>query len=100
MRSSHASHPWYQWTRQPRLRDPPHPPPPSSTTPRPAPDLSRDRPDDGRRSVDDPVVVAGCDADDAECANPPEETYSEFRLYSAVHSCLVLSPNFMVTSLT
>ncbi|XP_037796454.1 uncharacterized protein LOC119591782 [Penaeus monodon] len=76
MRSSHASHPWYQWTRQPRLRDPPHPPPPSSTTPRPAPDLSRDRPDDGRRSVDDPVVVAGCDADDAECANPPEETYT------------------------
>ncbi|XP_063597268.1 uncharacterized protein LOC134773950 [Penaeus indicus] len=74
MRSSHASHPWYQWTRQPRLRDPPHPPPPSSTTPRPAPDLSRDRPDDGRRSVDDPVVVAGCDADDADCANPPEET--------------------------
>lgn len=50
--------------------------------------------------MDDPVVVAGCDADDAECANPPEETYSEFRLYSAVHSCLVLSPNFMVTSLT
>ncbi|XP_047492325.1 uncharacterized protein LOC125041421 [Penaeus chinensis] len=77
MRSSHASHPWYQWTRQPRLRDPPHPPPPSSTTPRPAPDLSRDRPDDGRRSVDDPVVVAGCDADDAECANPPEETYND-----------------------
>lgn len=39
--------------------------------------------------MDDPVVVAGCDADDAECANPPEETYSEFRLYSAVPSCLV-----------
>ncbi|XP_042223899.1 uncharacterized protein LOC121867846 [Homarus americanus] len=79
MRSSHASHPWYQWTRQPRIRhhDPPRPPPPTPPTPVPAPDLSGEQQGDEGRAVVDPGVLARCDNEEGDCSAIPEDTNNE-----------------------
>ncbi|XP_045582554.1 uncharacterized protein [Procambarus clarkii] len=79
MRSSHASHPWYQWTRQPRIlhHDPPHPPSPSPPTPVSAPDLSGEQQEDEGRAVVDPERASGCENEDGDCLSIPEDTNNE-----------------------
>ncbi|KAK8743883.1 hypothetical protein OTU49_000892, partial [Cherax quadricarinatus] len=79
MRSSHASHPWYQWTRQPRIRHhgPPRPSTTSPPTPVTAPDLSGEQHADEERAVVNPGGSAGCENEDGECSSIPEDTNNE-----------------------
>lgn len=85
IRSSHPSQPWYQWTRQPRLRhhDPPRPPPASPPTPILAPDLSGAHDGEERRGVVEQGEPGHCEGDEGDCHTPPEDTNSESRLYTA-----------------
>ncbi|XP_068211186.1 uncharacterized protein [Palaemon carinicauda] len=79
MRSSFTSPPWFQWTRQPRLRhrDTSHTPPRTQPTPRSAPDLSGPQEGEGRSVVGDPEGTLHCDGTEGECSQSPEDTFNE-----------------------
>ncbi|XP_063864066.1 uncharacterized protein LOC135102656 isoform X2 [Scylla paramamosain] len=76
IRSSHSSQPWYQWTRQSRLRhhDPPRPPPASPPQPILAPDLSGEHEGEERREVVEQGEHGSCEGDEGDCHTTSEDT--------------------------
>lgn len=100
IRSSHSSQPWYQWTRQSRLRhhDPPRTPPASPPQPILAPDLSGEHEGEERREVVEQGEQRSCEGDESDCPTTPEDNNSELLSFLLVtyHSQWATASHFKI----